>query len=182
MLAVIDTETTGLVAGRNEIIQLAVIIVDEETMNFKDKFVTLIKPMHESNISQEALKVNRITMEDLDKAPTPLQVRNAFYQWHDEMYDGEKITPLGHNFNFDERFLKHFFGDEMYNERFGYHTEDTLNSAKFLRRAGKIPKGISLSLSSLCDYYNIPIKAHDALGDVFATLHLYKKLLEVING
>ena len=173
--AVIDTETTGLVAGVNEIIQLAVVIVDDD-FKFVDKFVSKIRPMHEANITQEAMKVNRI--KNLHEAPTPLQVRNAFYQWHEEVHDGLVIEPIGHNYSFDKDFLKLFFGD-MYDERFYYKFRDTFVLAQALIDRGSLEVD-STSLGSLCDHFEIPIKAHDALGDVLGTIQLYRKLLEVM--
>jgi DNA polymerase III epsilon subunit-like protein len=175
---VIDTETTGLTAGRHEIVSIAAVVVDEKTMEATDKFESLIKPMHESHIDPEAMKKNKLKIEDLRVAPTPIQVRNCFYQWHDEMYDGERISPLGHNYSFDKGFLKLFFGDDIYNERFSYHDEDTKVTAKYLQRCGSL-EAESLSLSNLCEDFGIPIKAHTALGDVYATLNLYRELIQI---
>lgn len=177
IIGAIDTETTGLNEGIHEIVQIAIVIVDED-FNYVDKFTSLIRPMHESNIDEEALKINRLKLSDLVKAPTPLQVRNAFYQWHEEVHDGIKIEPLGHNYSFDQAFLKLFFGN-MYRERFYYKFRDTHVLAQALIDRGSL-KVESTSLISLCDHFEIPIKAHDALGDVLATMKLYKKLLEVL--
>ena len=175
---VIDTETTGLNAGVNEIIQLAIVIVDED-FNFVDKFVSKVRPMHEANIEEEAMKVNRL--KNLDEAPTPLQVRNAFFQWNEEVHDGAVIEPIGHNYSFDKDFLKIFFG-HMYNEKFYYKFRDTFVLAQAMIDRGSLDLGDngSTSLVGLCDHFEIPIKAHDALGDVLATLQLYKKLLEIV--
>jgi len=176
--ACIDTETTGLIAGVNEIIQIAVVIMDDD-FKFVDKFVSLVKPMHEGNINLDALKVNRIKMDDLLSAPTPLQVRNAFFQWHEEVHDSMMIEPLGHNYMFDRDFLKIFFGNDLYAEKFYYKTRDTFTLAQALIDRGSLDVG-STSLIGLCEHFDIPIKAHNALGDVLATMNLYRKLLEVI--
>lgn len=172
--AVIDTETTGLVAGINEIVQIAVVIVDDD-FKFVDKFVSKVRPMHQANIDPEAMRVHKI--KNLDEAPTPLQVRNAFYQWHEEVHDSAVIEPIGHNYSFDKDFLKLFFGD--YDERFYYKFRDTFVLAQALIDRGSLEVE-SLSLTPLCDHFEIPIKSHDALGDVLATIQLYRKLLEVM--
>ena len=179
MIAGIDIETTGLIAGKHEIVQLAIVIVDKE-FNFVEKFISNIKPMREEVIDVEAMDINGLNLYDLNNAPTPLQVRSAFFQWQDEMYSEKKLFLLGHNLSFDIPFLKLFFGEDNFKSRFDYHTRDTVAVAQYLMDVGKLTH-IPLRLTDLCDYFNIPLKAHTAEGDVLATILLYKALMEVLN-
>jgi DNA polymerase III epsilon subunit-like protein len=67
----------------------------------------------------------------------------------------------------------------MYDERFYYKFRDTFVLAQAMIDRGSLEVS-STSLVGLCEYFEIPIKAHTALGDVLATLQLYKKLLEML--
>ena len=108
--AVIDVETTGLEAGINEIIQISIIIHDDE-LNYVDKFVTEVRPMHPEWAEDKAMEINQKSLIQLKTAPTPTEVRSIFYQWHENICGGKKLYPLGQNFPFDKAFLQIFFGE-----------------------------------------------------------------------
>ena len=58
----VDVETTGLVPGKNDIIQLSGLIeIDKE---IKEEFNFKLKPLREENIQQQALDVQKRTKEE----------------------------------------------------------------------------------------------------------------------
>lgn len=182
--AVIDVETTGLIAGVHEIIDITFIIHDDE---FKpvDKFTTKIRPMRPELAEPEALLKNGLKLHELKNEPTPAQIRNAFSLWHEEIIQNKKILPLGHNFSFDKRFIEIFFG-QYYNEYFHYKFRDTYILAQALKDSGLLNLSSSLSLEGLCEYFKIPQIPHTSKGDAYATLILYRKMInfmkELKNG
>lgn len=56
-LAITDIETTGLDASMHEIIELAVLIVDQRSLKILDRYQTRIKPTHIRTAAKRALEV-----------------------------------------------------------------------------------------------------------------------------
>lgn len=180
MLAVIDTETTGLVAGVHEIVQIAIVPLSEK-LEPMGRFVSYVKPMRPGSADPRALEVNKLTLEGLALQPNPSQVRVAISDWVSNCYGEEKFVPLGHNYaGFDKAFVTLFLGNEMYNSIFNYHTEDTLHLARALKRAGVLILD-KCNLDSLTEYFGIERKvSHDAYEDAVATAKVYKELLKLL--
>lgn len=179
--ASIDLETTGLEAGLHEIIEISVVVYvihfyeSELLLKIEDSFTSKIRPMKPEFADPKALEVNGLDLNELKNEPTPQEVRNAFYSWHEEVLHSDVIQSLGHGFAFDDRFLRIFFGP-MYNNIFKRAFIDTKVIAEYLRVKGEIDLE-SLSLKSLCDYFNIKHGNHRAEGDAKCTIKVYEKLL-----
>ena len=107
-----------------------------------------------------------------------MEVKNSILTWLSEDSD-TKYMPLGHNYGFDKEFLKIFFGD-YYDKVFHYKNRDTHALAIALMDSGLVEQG-STSLSHLCDKFDILHKPHDAFGDTWATLQLYKTMINIIR-
>lgn len=184
-LVVCDVETTGLDPEVHEIIQLsaAEVVYNRDSNGFREKevsnkFCTYIRPVLVEVIDASAMEVNQIPVSKLLKAPSQLQVRGEFFAWWEEVFGGETVTPLGHNFDgFDKRFLAKLM-QSSYKRVFHYHSEDTQKVASFLVRSGLAPSQ-SISLANLTDVLEIPHLPHDAMGDCMATAELYAVLMDV---
>jgi len=175
--AAIDVETTGDTAGKHEIIEITILLHDEG-FNPKQRFTSQIKPMRPEIAQEAAMKCNGLELHELRDAATPAQVRNAFFNWHEEIVGDQTIMPLGHNYAaFDKGFLKVFFGEEHYNNFFLYKGRDSQLTAQYLKDRRLFDVGQSTSLVNMCDKFNIHHKAHTSYGDALASLQLYKKLL-----
>ena len=177
----IDLETTGLNNGlnieKNEIPhEICEITVIEYGENFKlgEKFVTLVRPNRFENIDPRAMEINGIDIEELKKAPTSMQVKNALIEWASAVFTDEKMEPLGFNYKFDEGFLIAFLGKKLYYSLFHYKYEDVHQNFRLMQKAGYFPEIKSTKLTNICQELDIPHKAHDAEGDVWATLQLQK--------
>ena len=100
--AYLDTETTGLQPGedKGEIIEIAIINVGDGMM---ERWATKIKPQHIETAHPRALEVNGYTEEAWANAPT-------FDEMAFEIARRLKGTTIvGHNVNFDLKFLEHHF-------------------------------------------------------------------------
>jgi DNA polymerase-3 subunit epsilon len=175
---VIDIETTGLKPGVHEIIELALILHDENFIP-KDSFICKIRPIHFELIDPKALEINRLDITTLKNESTPSQIRNALYQWHEEIVNGKKLLPLGHNYSFDKSFLNLFLGD-YYNNIFDHHCRDTFILAQALKDRG-ILKTNNIKLTDLGKYFKLPEQIHRAEQDARLCLSIYKKLLTLIK-
>jgi DNA polymerase III epsilon subunit-like protein len=179
----LDVETGGLVAGNTEMIQLGAAVFDSK---FKavSVFSSLILPTYLNELDGFALEKNKIAIDSLQKAPTAVEVRNSFYSWIKSLGgDSEKLFPLGHNYAFDKGFLELFFGKENYQELFYYKHRDSFAFAQGLVDSGSLSLvQEDLSLENLSKYFGFLHDAHDALGDVYATLNVYKRLTKISSN
>ena len=122
----IDIETTGLDPKRNEIIELAAVltIFNIKTLKYQtiDKFHIKIKPLRTKEISQRALDIQDLTIEDFEKPEylNPitafLKITDKFSEWSNNEDPRNKMLMAGYNvITFDSAFLRNFFkeyGDE----------------------------------------------------------------------
>lgn len=180
--ASIDIETTGLEAGVHEIVQLAVIPFNEK-FEPMGRFVSYIKPLRPELADPTALELNHLNLTELNKAPTPAQVRSCFIEWKEDLFGQEQICPLGHNYaSFDSQFLKLFLTSQLYGKLFSYRVEDTSILARALKRVGLLPKELKGSLSSLREFFKVDCTVeHDAYEDALSTIKVYKKMLSLIQ-
>lgn len=177
-VAVIDLETTGKVSGTHEIIEIGIIYcrLEEGKLVKQDSFHSLIKPYHLKRIDEEALKINGITLEQLEQAPRATEVRSNLESWWSNCVSCQCIHA-GHNPGFDKGFLIGFLGLDTYNSFFEYWTLDSKSLAWAQQVAGHIPEDESLSLLPLMEYFDIYSQPHSALGDSWASLEVMNKLV-----
>lgn len=157
----IDLETTGLNPKRDRIIEIGAVKV----RNGKKEaiFQQLIDPKQQLEERVEFL--TGISSEELEGQPTIQEVLPVLKE-----FLGEDVL-LGHRVLFDYSFLKRAFTNEKISfERKGI---DTLKLARQF-----VTDSESKKLESLCQHYGIKHQAHRALGDAFATVELYEKLVE----
>lgn len=163
---VIDTETTGLYAGEDEILQLSIISENGEKL-----FDSYFRPLHKT--WQEAQAVNHIFPEMVADAPCIVD-RAAEIQRL--INSADKI--IGYNTYFDVNFISAaglIIPERaeiidimpMFAEIFGEWSENH-GDYKWQK------------LTTCAEYYRFDwssMKAHDSLADCFATLHCYKKIM-----
>ncbi len=68
-ILLIDLETTGLDASKQEIIQLAAVLLDKKTLEEKEAFDTYIRPARWAKRNRESMEVNGITWRQVKDAP-----------------------------------------------------------------------------------------------------------------
>ena len=170
---VIDTETTGLNAAEDELLQVS--IIDNEGTVLFDSY---IKPTQHTEWA-EAERVNHITPEMVDNSPT---IEEVMPEINDILKRYDKI--VGYNVKFDIGFLRENYAEfsekveqvdamEMFAPIYGEWNEQKENY--------KWQK-----LTTAADYYGYDWsehkEAHNSLGDCYATLHVYKEINEVIKN
>lgn len=92
-----------------------------------------------------------------------------------------KLEPLGHNVAGDiVRVKEDLISQGSWDKFVSYRIQDTGVVGNFLKKKGKIPKEISGSLSSYCDYFKVDrTNAHDAKADCLMTAAVYKEMLKL---
>lgn len=169
---VLDTETTGLNAAEDEILQVS--IIDNEGAVLFDSY---IKPTQHTEWA-EAERIHHITPEMVADAPTIAEVMPEI---NDILNRYDKI--VGYNLKFDKAFLENngaeFLSTEyadvmkMFAPIYG-EWNDQRGSYKWQK------------LTIAADYYGYDWsehkEVHNSLGDCYATLHVYKEINEVIKN
>jgi len=180
-----DTETTGLNAVKNDIIQLAYIIdIDGEIKLEKSiKF----QPFNYATIETSALDVNHTTIEDLKSYQFPKQAFNILLndlsKFINKFDKKDKFIIGGYNVNFDMNFLQNYFkknNDKWFGCWFNYYKIDPLQLLYILdyKDIIKLP---NYKLTSIAEYLNIELDAHDALNDIRVTREVFYKLIKYVK-
>ena len=188
VLASVDVETTGRLAGHHEIIQIAVVPLDSEIRPLRGvlPFYMNIAPDHPENAEKQASKIHGLELDKLSKeCVTQWKAADVFADWFDslELPYNKRIIPLAHNWAFESAFLKNWLGLETMDMIWQSQPRDTMICAAMLndwygyyeeQRPFK-----SISLPYLCNHFGIKLsgKSHDALVDAMACADLYKVLL-----
>ena len=182
--AVVDVETTGLILGYNEIVQVAVLPLDDN-LNPIDisPFNLRICPSYPERAHPTAMRINGLKMDDLMKCPTQAQAADIFMEWVESLNIplGKRLIPICHNGQFDVPMMKVWLGIEAYESVFARRGRDTMHMALTINdqhawKARPIPFS-NVSLASLCNHFGITNDgAHDALVDVIRTAKIYREL------
>lgn len=165
MFIVLDLETTGLSHREDSIIEVACIKIDRKTFIEVWRFTTFINP--QKDIPELISSITHIFQKDVQDAPVFSEIKN-------ELQDFLEWCPIiGHNIQFDLRFLEYYGVDISKNPPI-----DTFFLANFLCYDLK-----SLNLWYLCEHFSIELEnAHRALDDVLATSKLFQSLIEILSN
>lgn len=177
----IDTETGGL-SQNSALIQLSGIVqigkTEAEVFNF------YVKPFPNSEVTDEALAIQNRTKKEVESFEDEEIVFQKFIAILDKYVDkydkNDKFILAGYNVNFDKEVINRFFKRNRNNYFFSYiqgAVLDPLYLITPLQLLNKIPVLNNNKLETWCEYFNIPIDAHDSLEDIRATKKLTKELM-----
>ncbi len=183
----VDLETTRLDPITGEIAEWGFLlwILEKEggKFNYKvlDKFHSLSRIQQEAMVDKKAMAVNKLSKEDLRKAPYPHEVRNALSEWLVEsLEEGEVFLLFGHNVGcFDSTFLKKVFMHH-YEGVFDYHAMDTFTVAKMAKDLGVLPEELSLNLADLARHLGHDRLEHASMSDCYNAMDVYIDILNML--
>ena len=185
LLAALDLETTGLIDGYHDIVQVAVVPLDGNLDPLDvPPFYMNMKPDHPERADPEAMRVNGLDLNELQYEPDKWEVADRFDEWFEslELPMFKKLIYLTQNAPFDIPFTKHWLGVNGYEKYFHRRGRDTMFLALGLNdqaawRNQQIPFS-RVGLKDLCAKLGVPLdNHHDALADCLATARVYRELL-----
>lgn len=163
---VLDVETTGLQAYRNEIIQLTAMRFE----NFEPVECLSTYVMPRKGLNKKAQEINGITDEDIEGAPYIEQIIAEF-----DRFIGTKLPLVGHNIIFDLKFL-HASGSEAI-----FAKRRIFDTCALAKRTFEF-SNYKLDYLTAKRLNVIRKDAHDSKSDCLATGLLFKDICQVRIG
>ncbi len=182
----LDTETTGLNPKKHGLREIGYILVINGQVVLKD--VLQIDPRTYKNkiveIDNQALELSNITIEDFDNYDDSAFAFDRFspiLEFIDKEDKNDYFTLAGFNVKFDNDFLREWFYDNDagadFKNYFHYKVIDVFPLVITLKHLGLIGT-VDDKLKTVCEYFDIPIDAHNALSDIEATKNLYELIAD----
>lgn len=171
---VVDTETTGYTPKYAKMVEIAAVkIYPDFTIDYENTFSELINP--EISIPYNAYKVHNISNDMVKDKPLIQDIMPSFLSF------AKDSIIVGHNVNFDMRFIKHEAQNCNLPLTFN-HVLDTLSLSK-----KAVPNLEAYKLDNLIDYFNINLNIdnsdrHRALFDAVNTAIVMIKCLEILQN
>ena len=183
----IDTETTGLTAGKNQIIDISLLLIDGN-FEVQSELGVFAFPDSDAIVEEVATKINGYDPETwaAKGAVTQAAMAAAVYTF---IKPHKRLKLIAHNVSFDKGFLEALLkkheapGQIAFGQMIDYHSLDTMGIAMFLDyvKSGKARK--SYRLGALTSDYSIEhANAHAAREDIFACLNLLKAMRDAVKG
>lgn len=181
-----DTETTGLCAVKNDIIQIAGEILINDVV--VEEFDIRCQPISYEHIHPKALECNGMTIEQIRTFQTAGDGCKEFLTILEKYIDPEdpencaRFIPAGQNIPYDIKMLVGWFDKNTDPKEDVAHflTPETIDTQVI---AKSIPKHIlktdNYKLGTLAARFGIEFKAHDALEDIKATRKVYAELINL---
>lgn len=161
---VLDLETTGLSPYEDEIIEIALVLIDPQTFQEIDRFHSFVRPQKE--IPELITQITNISLSEVENAPWFPMIAERV-----QNFLSDNIL-VGHNINFDISFLESHGISCRKNPKL-----DTFFLANFL-----CYEEHSLNLGYLSQRFGISLEnAHRAIDDTLATGKLLQALIEKLT-
>lgn len=171
-LVFIDLETTGLDKDKHEIIEVACLVVDGQSLEVVEEYVAKVKPKHIETANSEALKINGYDPNKWRGAKNIEEVMEKIRA----ISEGGMIA--GWNVSFDWAFIEENFEKLKIESSFNYHKVDVQSIAYACLYRKK--KAKSLRLDAVAPFFGIEKgKIHGAEEDIKITYELFKKFMNI---
>jgi len=191
VLCAVDVETTGVVFGYNEVIQIACVPLDIHMKPSKEHrfFYLNIAPTYPERQSMQAKMKHGLDAHKLaEECLSQEQAADMLDDWFTglNLPSGKRLIPLAHNYAFERGMLSHWLGVDTFDAMWHIHPRDTFTFATSLNDVaawqGRTVPFPQVGLTSMCRKLGIPLdNAHDALADCLATAELYRNLLSLFG-
>ncbi len=183
LLAAIDFETTGRLAGFHEPCQVAVVPLCAALRPISGvrPFVSLIRPEYPERREPEAMRVHGIPLDMLMDAPSQDDVADRLHSWAKRLAS-TRLVPLAHNWAFEAGFLAHWLGTDRVGQVFAPQARDAMLTALAINdRAAACGDRVPfrrVGLDALARHFKIKNqRPHDAYWDALVEAEVFRCLL-----
>lgn len=186
----LDTETTGLVAGKHAICEIACAHYKngELQSTFQRKFIS-----PQAILDMGALRVNKHNTASLTQIGKECSESQAVFDFMDYLLtlDTKDLHVCGHNVHFDVGHIKALLekhGIEGWDQSVSYRQLDTCDRARMLIESGIITQemgGRGAGLKTIAQALGVAVdqeKLHGAMYDVELCAAVYFKMIEVLRN
>lgn len=206
MLVALDIETSGLIPGWHEVLQIAVIPLREDFEWQRDFrfFDHYLRPEYLERVDTEAIRVmsREDTSLDYGKVVTrtnkfekyvnegleQTKVADLFVDWFEKLglKPKKRLLPVGHNLQFDMAFIKAWLGPDAYEYIFDSRHRDTQTISLFWNDVDHHHDRRCMfkdaKLASVCNSMKVENEmAHNAFDDALATARCYGRMVKQFN-
>jgi len=185
LLASVDLETTGTHLGYHEIIQVAIqpLDIDYEPHPTLRNFTCYMRPLFPERADPLAMRVNQLSLKDLETAAHPDEVEDALIDWKNKLGlpIDRRMIPVAHNWPFEKGMAGLWLGVPLLDEIFMGIARDSqalaLGINDMAAYQGKEIPFKEVNLKWLSNYFGIVNpRPHDALPDAITGARVYAAL------
>jgi DNA polymerase III alpha subunit (gram-positive type) len=185
-----DVETGGIDETKSSLLSAFFVVLDENFNAIEELELNIKNEKNEPyQVTAEALKINGINLVDLHTSNKSVSRGLASVMLNDFLYKhsmengfSKPLLPLGHNVNFDIKFInQHLMTKEIWDKYVSYKLRDTATLANSLKDKGIIPDSNRARLEDLAKFFNLNVeksKLHSARMDVIVTVAVYQEMLK----
>ena len=178
LLAHIDVETTGLLPGYNEMIDIGIVMTNLDG-DILDSLFLRINPQHPERLAKKAFEVNAFDPKRWKElgAFSPAAAVDSIISFHKKVAADKQVLMVSYNSHFDAAFLDHLFRsvNKTWRELYYYFILDIPSMAWGLGFK-------DLNSNQIMEYYNIPDEPHIAdqhtgITGAMVNVRIYRSLL-----
>lgn len=169
-IAITDVETTGLDPITQEIVEIGLVVINQQTLEVIDTLDVKVRPEHIETATEFALKLNGYNESDWQDALT-LQAAMPLYS-----KKTEDALFCAHNITFDWSFISEAFEKTGVKDLMDYHRIDLFTMIwKKLRNSG-LEK---FNMNEVAKYLGIGEEPmpHRAINGAMTAYEIYKRLV-----
>lgn len=175
-LIFVDTETTGLKAGVQEVIEIACIVTNHDASKILDTYSAQMMPLRPEKAEARALEINHFHTRWTDPSVCKSQAEVA--KEFNKRASGR--TFVGWNSEFDLGFLKAFLLEQQMKPSWHWYTLD--GKQLWYPHAVHMDQE-KMSLQDVAGYLGIPyVDGHTAMGDTKITLEVFRTMLHAVDS
>ncbi len=182
LMAHIDVETTGLLPGYNEMIDIGIVMTNLDG-DILDSLFLRINPQHPERLAKGAFEVNAFDpkkWKELGAFSTVAAV-DSIISFHKKVAADKQVLMVSYNCQFDAAFLDHLFRsvNKTWRELYYYYILDIPSMAWGLGFK-------DLNSKEIMEYYNINDEPHVAelhtgITGAMVNVRIYRALLRYRN-
>ncbi len=178
-LLLVDIEATGLDPHKNEIIQIAAILLDKKTLREKKSFVSYVRPENWRNRNPESMAINNISFAQVKHSPT---LKATLASLH-KKFDLNKVIIANYGPILDIEFLKAAYRKLKKPYPFEYHVFNIWPLCyTYAAKHGLLKnrqRYTGFSLEDLMRHFKISAEnRHDALVDCQVTAEVLRQIIK----